>query len=294
MAGYLRDFDWSIPLTLGNQKFPTTTMGIEEPDGTVKKRQVFVDSKGNYYGVENGMPIPVMMQHNLDEVVVTPSKEVKRGLLSEAFNKYLTMSNDATYISRPKIYRSISPDLSFNAVQKRATRAYSNYSDALDFPFSNTKEFLVNKARWIKDNYIEDFPTGASNCTLSATQWVNPANPINRASSIVNKPRKYRYARIDSINANPGDLLIAKVPNKDSYHTMLITGIAKGDKDYTFRGKTYKAKEGEPLLTYSRGGNSLDNIQSNIPLSVYTAHSDGHTENMFFRYIKPERVSLFK
>lgn len=99
MAGYLRDFDWSIPLTLGNQKFPTTTMGIEEPDGTVKKRQVFVDSKGNYYGVENGMPIPVMMQHNLDEVVVTPSKEAKQGLLSDAFNKYLTMSNDKTKVN---------------------------------------------------------------------------------------------------------------------------------------------------------------------------------------------------
>lgn len=53
MAEYLRDFDWSIPLTLGNQKFPTTTMGIEEPDGTVKKRQVFVDSKGNYYEVKS-------------------------------------------------------------------------------------------------------------------------------------------------------------------------------------------------------------------------------------------------
>lgn len=53
MAGYLRDFDWSIPLTLGNQKFPTTTMEIEEPDGTVKKRQVFVDSKGNYYEVKS-------------------------------------------------------------------------------------------------------------------------------------------------------------------------------------------------------------------------------------------------
>ena len=99
MAGYLRDFDWGIPLTLDNQEFPTTTMGIEEPDGTVKKRQVFVDSKGNYYGVEKGMPIPVMMQHNLDEVVVTPSKEVKRGLLSDAFNQYLTMSNDKTKVN---------------------------------------------------------------------------------------------------------------------------------------------------------------------------------------------------
>lgn len=116
MAGYLRDFDWSIPLTLGNQKFPTTTMGIEEPDGTVKKRQVFVDSKGNYYGVENGMPIPVMMQHNLDEVVVTPSKEVKRGLLSDAFNKYLTMSNDKTKVNNAP-HREYNPHLKDAAVR---------------------------------------------------------------------------------------------------------------------------------------------------------------------------------
>lgn len=116
MAGYLRDFDWSIPLTLGNQKFPTTTMGIEEPDGTVKKRQVFIDSKGNYYGVENGMPIPVMMQHNLDEVVVTPSKEVKRGLLSDAFNKYLTMSNDKTKVNNAP-HREYNPHLKDAAVR---------------------------------------------------------------------------------------------------------------------------------------------------------------------------------
>lgn len=116
MAGYLRDFDWSIPLTLGNQKFPTTTMGIEEPDGTVKKRQVFADSKGNYYGMKDGKAIPVMMQHNLDEVVVTPSKEVKRGLLSDAFNQYLTMSNDKTKVNNAP-HREYNPHLKDAAVR---------------------------------------------------------------------------------------------------------------------------------------------------------------------------------
>ena len=162
----------------------------------------------------------------------------------------------------------------------------SNYSEALDAPFSEVKENLVNAARYVKDYFIEDLPTGASNCTLSATQWVNPANPIKSAPSIVSDPTKYNYTKTDSIDALPGDLLIAKVPNKDSYHTMIITGFAKRDKDYNFRGKPYKAKEGEPLLTYSRGGNSLGNMQFNVPLSVYTEHSDGHTENMFFRYNK--------
>lgn len=164
----------------------------------------------------------------------------------------------------------------------------------LDAPFSEEKEDLVNAARYIKDYFIENFPTRASNCTLSATQWVNPANPVNRAPSIVNDPAKYNYIKIDSVDAVPGDLLIAKVPNKDSYHTMMITGFAKRDKDYNFRGKKYKAKDGEPLLTYSRGGNSLGNMQFNVPLSVYTENSDGHTENTFFRYNKPNKNFLLE
>lgn len=89
-------------------------------------------------------------------------------------------------------------------------------------------------------------------------------------------------------------MLIAKVPGKDSYHSMMITGFANGDGEKNFRGKTYKVEKGEPLLTYSRGGNSLDNLQFNVPLSVYTKNSDGHTENMFFRHIKPDTASLLR
>lgn len=201
-------------------------------------------------------------------------------------------TNDATYVVRPAIYEPVKPDLSFNAALRRSVNTYSNYASALDNPFSKIREILGNKARYIKDNYISSFPTGASNCTLSAIQWVNPANPIKSASSIVNSPDKYHYTRIDSANALPGYLLIAKVPGKDSYHTMMITGFSKKNDTFKFRGKTYKVHKGEPLLTYSRGGNSLDNIQTNIPLSVYTKNSDGHTENTFFRYNDPYNILL--
>lgn len=202
--------------------------------------------------------------------------------------------NDATYVARTPIYNPVMPDLSFNAALRRASNTYSNYANALDNPFSKAKEKVVNAARYIKDNYIANLPTGASNCTLSATQWVNPANPIKTATSIMGNPDKFHYMKIDSANALPGNLLIAKVPNKESYHTMMITGFADKNDKYKFRGKTYKVKKGEPLLTYSRGGNSPDNIQSNIPLSVYTKNSDGHTENTFFRYKDPYNVLLPK
>lgn len=200
--------------------------------------------------------------------------------------------NDATYVPKPYIYKPIIPNLSFYAAIKRSSQPYSNYANALDHPFSKAKETLVNAARYVKDNYINNIPTGASNCTLSATQWVNPANPVKSAASIIGNSSKYHYTRIDSADALPGNLIIAKVPNKDSYHTMMITGFTKKNSNFKFRGKTYKVHKGEPLLTYNRGGNTLDNIQSNIPLSVYTKNSDGHTENTFFRYNDPYNVLL--
>lgn len=200
--------------------------------------------------------------------------------------------NDATYVMHTPIYRPVKPDLSYNAVLKRSSQPYSNYASALDNPFSEVKEWGVNRLRWIKDNFISGIPTRASNCTLSATQWVNPANPVKSAPSITSNPSKYHYTRIDRDVALPGNLLISKVPNENRYHTMMITGFVKKDGNYNFRGKTYKVHKGEPLLTYSKGGNTLDNIQKNIPLSVYTKNSGGYTENTFFRYNDPYNVLL--
>lgn len=287
-----RSFSYDFPTYYAGATYPSRVESIEDNSGIVQNRKVFADANGNYYAINNdGKAVPALMSGEVPEVVITAPKE---NLLSQRFNDYLAMNNDATYTDRSLAYMTIRPDLSFNAALRRAVKPYSNYSEALDAPFSEEKENLVNAARYVKDNFIENFPTRASNCTLSATQWVNPANPINRAPSIVNEPNKYNYTKIDSIDALPGDLLIAKVPNKDSYHTMMVTGFAKRDKDYNFRGKSYKAKEGEPLLTYSRGGNSLGNMQFNVPLSVYTEHSDGHTENMFFRHNNPYRNFLLR
>lgn len=200
--------------------------------------------------------------------------------------------NDATYVQRPPVYKPINFQRTFNDAWKRSPQPYSNYSDALDNPFSPFKEWGLNALRWVKDNFISGFPSGVSNCTLSATQWVNPSIPVKSAASIIGNPSKYHYARIDSADTLPGNLLIAKVPHKDSYHTMMITGFVKKNGNFKFKGKNYKVHKGEPLLTYSKGGNTSGNIQTDIPLSVYTKNSDGHTENMFFRYNDPYNILL--
>lgn len=288
---YNRQFSLTSPIMYQGKEYPSTDALVYDDRGNKVGGKIFTDANGLYYSLDaSGNALPAIQQYELPEVVVTAPRE---NLLSKQFNDYLAINrNDATYVAKPLMPKPIKPDLSFDAALKRAVKPYSNYSEALDAPFSKWKEILVNGARYIKDNYMSNFPTGASNCTLSATQWINPTNPVNRAASIVNEPAKFNYEEIDSASTLPGDLLIAKVPDKESYHSMLITGFANKNGKKYFRGKSYDVKKGEPLLTYSRGGNSLNNIQSNIPLSVYTENSDGHTENLFFRYKDPYNVLL--
>lgn len=139
----IRSFSYDIPTYYNGAKYPSRVTTVE-----------------------NGMAVPVIMSGEVPEVVVTASKG---NTISQKFNDYLAINNDATYMSKPLTFKPIKPDLSFSAVLKRATKPYSNYSEALDAPFSEEKEDLVNAARYIKDNYVEDFPTRSSNCTLSAT-----------------------------------------------------------------------------------------------------------------------------
>lgn len=108
----------------------------------------------------------------------------------------------------------------------------------------------------------------------------------------MNNPSKYGYTQIDSSEIVPGNLIIAKVPNKEIYHSMLLSGFADGNGTYNFDGKNYEYHKGEPLVTYSKGGHDNSFLRTNVPLSVYTANSDGHTQNVFFRYNYPNEVFL--
>ena len=73
---------------------------------------------------------------------------------------------------------------------------------------------------------------------------------------------------------------------------MLITGFTDNNGTYPFDGNNVAYKKGEPLLTYSRGGHDDSFIRTNVPLSVYTANSDGHTENLYYRYRYPNESFL--
>jgi hypothetical protein len=76
----------------------------------------------------------------------------------------------------------------------------------------------ISKAREVFTDIIQniskDIPTGLSNCTLTASQWINPNRPIGRAATIVTKPRENGFAQIGEEYLIPGTMIIAsKDPN---------------------------------------------------------------------------------
>lgn len=157
-------------------------------------------------------------------------------------------------------------------------KVYNNYEDAVDNNMGPIMTGIRKGLRYIKDNISDSIPAGISNCTLTATQWVDPTNPIMSAKTIVSNPDSVGYSKINADQVVPGDLLIAKVPGKDSYHTMYVNGFDK---------------EGKPLLDYSRGGMGVEeNLRTNIPLEWYTANSDGHTQNLYYRNNKFNKTVL--
>ena len=157
-------------------------------------------------------------------------------------------------------------------------KVYNNYEDAVDNNMGPIMTGIRKGLRYIKDNISDSIPAGISNCTLTATQWVDPTNPIMSAKTIVSNPDSVGYSKINADQVVPGDLLIAKVPGKDSYHTMYVSGFDK---------------EGKPLLDYSRGGMGIEeNLRTNIPLEWYTANSDGHTQNLYYRNNKFNKTVL--
>lgn len=85
---------------------------------------------------------------------------------------------DAIHVQRPDLPIFVEPDVSNAAALERQRRVYSNYDEALDNPLNPVQKVIYNGLRYLKDNVYEGIPSGVSNCTLTATQWVNPASPI--------------------------------------------------------------------------------------------------------------------
>ena len=191
---------------------------------------------------------------------------------------------ESTYIAKPIIPKRIRLVKKSNARTltnaKNATIGASNYSDAVDSNMSKPEELFRNTLRYFKDNIWDGVPAGVSNCTLTATSWIDPSHPISKAKSIVVDPDKYGFTVATAETIKPGGLIISKVPNKDSYHTMLYTGNAS--HDYTDSRWGTKVKKGDKQVSYSSGGNEPENLRKDVPLAGYLQNSDGHTQLLYF------------
>ena len=159
-------------------------------------------------------------------------------------------------------------------ILNRSVKVASNYSDAKDFTLDPLNYAIRKISKTLTGR------GGISNCTLSATGWVDPNNQYMSARNLFNNPES-GYIEIDKAYALPGDLLVAKNPEKDSYHTMLIEGF-NGD---------------DPLLRYSRGGhNTKKNLVTGRSLEEYhrldNEQGGNHTEDHYFRYNIPNKYWL--
>ena len=159
-------------------------------------------------------------------------------------------------------------------VLKRANRVATNYSDAMDFTLDPFNYAVRKIAKTLTGR------GGISNCTLSATGWIDPNNQYMSAKNIFDNPGS-GYTEIDKAYALPGDLLIAKNPKEGSYHTMLIESF-NGD---------------DPVLRYSRGGHNTEkNLVTGRSLEEYhrldNEQGGNHTEDHYFRYNFPNEYWL--
>lgn len=159
---------------------------------------------------------------------------------------------------------------SLDSILRRATRVYNNYSDAKDF---NMNPFIYGIRKTLNNAGLK---SGISNCTLCATQWIDPKNPIKSAATIFDPNGNSGYYRISEDEALPGDLLITKNPERGSYHTMLIESYDKNNK---------------PVLRYSTGGPTNDSLRTGVSLDAYHQKDNdqggNHTEDHYFRYGVP-------
>ena len=159
-------------------------------------------------------------------------------------------------------------------ILSRANKVATNYSDAKDFTLDPLNYAVRKIAKTLTGR------GGISNCTLSATGWIDPNNQYMSAKNIFDNPGS-GYTEIDKAYALPGDLLIAKNPKEGSYHTMLIESF-DGD---------------DPVLRYSRGGHNTEkNLVTGRSLKEYhrldNEQGGNHTEDHYFRYNFPNEYWL--
>ena len=89
----------------------------------------------------------------------------------------------------------------------KARKTAGNYADAYDGDIPAIRSDMANITDYISGCFSSDhkFPTGLSNCTLTATQWVDPKHPLMRAQTILDKGEEYGYREIPENHAFPSD-----------------------------------------------------------------------------------------
>lgn len=151
--------------------------------------------------------------------------------------------------------------------------SYSNYLEAKDSPsnmIARTNLAIRIGLRKLQDKGLNPFGSGISNCTLSATQWIDPNNPVMHSVNIINNPAKYGYIPITPEDAIAGDLIISATPKRDSFHSMYIEGFDNSD---------------QPIVRYSRGSGNPEDIVRGITLDEYNTRDKGkHSETLYYRY----------
>lgn len=187
------------------------------------------------------------------------------------------LNDDGTKKAETGIRKTISGEEMAEIRARKAIYPKYNYWAAKDGNISMVRSDLSHIAQNLGIS-----KTGLSNCTLTATQWANPFYPLMKAKTIINNPNKHGFYKTDEVHSFPGQLVIATNPNNGANHTMMITGYQNKKGNYNFDGNDYIVEEGEPLVTYSKGKDSKNNIRRNIPLSVYIKNSDGKTDIKYY------------
>lgn len=172
-----------------------------------------------------------------------------------------------------------------------SNKVYSNYSEAVD---SQTllPDFIIKGIDWLNAKTGWSIPTGASNCTLTATQWIDPNTPISKAQTILNDSSKYGYKEIPPEHLLPGDLVIATNPNNNTHHSMVISDFNKRKRIHNFLGKDYIIPFDHPLVNYSNGSTDESGYRNNIGLMEYVDNSYGKTQLRYFRKNKDNETLL--
>lgn len=216
------------------------------------------------------------------------------------------MQDQTNEFSMPPIYNDKQ-----KSILKRSEKELTsfNYSDALDGNISKLRDnitkvadnytYLLNNNKDVPKfakllymlNNNEKIPTGMSNCTLTATQWINPKEPLMRAQTIIDNGEDYGYIEIPEEHVIPGDLVIAS--SKDNtHHTMLVYDFTKKPEQRIFLGKQYNLPFDHPLVRYSSGTTHPSGYRKSIGLLEYIDNSNGKNDVKYFRHYDPGEFEI--